>query len=210
MDIIDSYNRLPIGKYQEILEVTHNESLEEIDKQTQILSILTGVAEEEILHLPIGEYKELVAKAAFLEPENITYHQVPKKYILGGMELYPVRDFRRLETAQYIDFQTYAQDLDKYLVEYLSVILVPKGHRYNEGYDIIEVQKAIREEMPISDGVSLVAFFLTLFRKSIASSLNYSRKEAQGIKDRKKREKVMEEIRKQETLLGINGDGSQM
>ena len=104
MDIIDNYDRLTLGQYMEIQAVSANESLEDIDRQVQIISILTGVAEDEILHLPIPEYKELVARSAFLNPENITYHPVAKKYILGGWELIPVRDFRKLETCQYIDF----------------------------------------------------------------------------------------------------------
>ena len=210
MDIIDNYNQLTLGKYMEIQEVSRNESLEEIDKQVQILSILTGVAEEEILHLPLPEYKELVVKSGFLDPENINYHPVAKKYILGKFELIPCRDFRKIETCQYIDFQTYAPELDKYLVEFLSVILVPKGHRYNEGYDILEVQKAIREEMSVSDGVSLAGFFLTWCRKSIRDSLNFSRQEAMGIKDKTKREEILQKIQEQEKLLAKSGVGSQM
>ena len=210
MDIIDNYNRLTLGQYMEIQEISRNESLEDIDKQVQILSILTGVAEDELLHLPIQEYKELVVKSGFLNPDNINYHPIAKKYILGKFELIPCRDFRKIETCQYIDFQTYAPDLDKFLVEFLSVILVPKGHRYNEGYDILEVQKAIREEMSVSDGVSVAAFFLTWCRKSILDSLNYSKREAMGIKDKTKREEILGKIREQESLLQTSGDGSQM
>lgn len=210
MDIIDSYNKLSLGKYIEIQEVTRNESLEDIDKQVQILSILTGIAEEEILHLPIQEYKELVVKSGFLDPEGINYHPIAKKYLVGKYELVPVTDFRKLETAQFIDFQTYAPDLDKYLIEFLSVILVPKGHRYNEGYDIMEVQQAIREEMSVSDGISLSAFFLTWCRKYVQDSLNYSRKEARRIKDKTKREEMLMKIQEQERLLKTNGVGSPM
>ena len=210
MDIIDNYNRLTLGQYMEIQEISRNESLEDIDKQVQILSILTGVAEDELLHLPIQEYKELVLKSQFLNPDNINYHPIAKKYILGKFELIPCRDFRKIETCQYIDFQTYAPDLDKCLVEFLSVILVPKGHRYNEGYDILEVQKAIREEMSVSDGVSLAGFFLTWCRKSIKDSLNYSKREAMGIKDKTRREEILKRIEEQERLLQTSGDGSQM
>ena len=210
MDIIDNFNRLTLGMYQEIQAVSSNESLEDIDKQVQILSILTGEAEEEILHLPITEYKELVVKAGFLDPGNITYHPIAKRYMVGRFELIPLRDFRKMETCQYIDFQTYAPDLDNHLVEFLSVILVPKGHRYNEGYDIMEVQKAIREEMSVSDGVSLAGFFLTWCRKSIQDSLNYSKQEAMGIKDKTKREEILHRIEEQERLLQTSGDGSQM
>jgi hypothetical protein len=210
MDIIDNYNRLTLGQYMEIQEISRNESLEDIDKQVQILSILTGVAEDELLHLPIQEYKELVVKSGFLNPENINYHPIAKKYILGKFELIPTRDFRKIETCQYIDFQTYAPDIDKYLVEFLSVILVPKGHRYNEGYDILEVQKAIREDMSVSDGISLVGFFFIWCRRSIQDSLNSCREEAERIKDKTRREKMLNKIREQEKLLETSGVGSQM
>lgn len=210
MDIIDNFNRLTLGMYQEIQEISRNESLEDIDRQVQILSVLTGVAEEEILHLPITEYKELVVKAGFLDPSNINYHPIAKKYLIGKFELIPLRDFRKMETCQYIDFQTYAPDLDNHLVEFLSVILVPKGHRYNEGYDILDVQKAIRDGMSVSDGVSLAGFFLTWCRRSIQDSLNYSKQEAMRIKDKTKREEILHRIEEQERLLQTSGDGSQM
>lgn len=209
MDIIDNYNQLMLGKYLEIQAVSQDESLEEIDRQAQIIAILTGQDVEEVLHLPIGDYKGLVSRASFLS-RDMVYHPVAKKYLVGGYELIPVKDYRKIETCQYVDFQTYAPDLDKYLVEFLSVILVPKGHRYNEGYDILDVQRAIREGMSVSDGVSLAGFFLTLSRQSILNSLNYSREMAKGIKDKTKREKILQEIQEQEELLRTNGDGSQM
>ena len=210
MDIIDNYNRLTLGKYMEIQEVSRNESLEDIDRQVQILSILTGVAEDEILHLPIVEYKELVAKSAFLNPENINYHPIAKRYLVGGFELIPVKDFRKIETCQYIDFQTYAPDLDRYLVEFLSVILVPKGKRYNDGYDILEVQKAIREEMSVADGVSIAGFFLTWCRRSIQDFLNYSKQEAEKILDKTRRTEILHRIKEQMDLLQTSGGGLQM
>lgn len=210
MDIIDNYDRLPLGKYMEIQEVTGDEGREDIDKQVAVLSILTGMPEEEILHLPIMDYKDLVLRSAFLAPENITYHPIAKRYLVGGYELIPVKDFRKIETCQYIDFQTYAPNLDKYLVEFLSVILIPKGHRYNEGYDILEVQKAIREEMSVADGVSIAGFFLTWCKKSIQASLNYSKQEAMKIKDKTRREEILSRIAEQEKLLQTGGDGSQM
>lgn len=211
MDIIDNYNRLTLGKYMEIQAVNQDESLDEIDRQSQIIAILTGLPEEEVLHLPIAEYKELVSRLAFLSgTDNIKYRPVAKRYIVGKWELIPVRDFRKIEAGQYIDFQTYAPDLDKYLAEFLSVILVPKGHRYNEGYDILEVQQAIRDEMSVTDGISLAGFFLTWCRKSILATLNYSRREAMRIKDKAQRETILTKIREQEMLLQTSGAGSQM
>ena len=210
MDIIDSYNKLTLAQYQEIQAVQKDESLEDIDKHTRILSILTGVPEDELMHLPIPEFTELSAKAQFLSAEGFKAGRMAKKYVIGGMELIPVTDFRKLETCQYLDFQTYAGDLDKYMAELISVLLVPKGHRYNEGYDIIELQGHIWQEMSVADGAAIVGFFLTWCKRSIKDSLNYCRQEAMGIKDKTKREEILEKIQEQERILETNGDGSPM
>lgn len=207
MDIIDSYNKLTLAQYQDIQAVQTDESLEDIDKHTRILSILTGVPEDELMHLPIPEFTELSAKAQFLSAEGFKAGRMAKKYIINGMELIPVTDFRKLETCQYLDFQTYAGDLDKYMAELISVLLVPKGHRYNEGYDIIELQESIRKEMSVTDGAAIVGFFLTLCERSIEDSLNYSKRMAKGIRDKTEREKMLARIEEQEEALRTNGVG---
>jgi hypothetical protein len=207
MDIIDSFNKLTLGKYAEIREITKDESLDEVDRIVAILSVLTGASEDDILHLPIADFTDLSAKAKFLSADGFQAGRIAKKYKVGEWELIPVTDYRRLETCQYIDFKTYAPDVDNRMVELLSVILVPKGHRYNEGYDILEVQRAIREEMSVTDGVSIAGFFLALCRTSIKDSLNFSKRMAEGIKDKAKREEILRRIAEQETALRTSGDG---
>jgi len=207
MDIIDSFDKLKLGTFREIQEVQQKEGVEEIDKHITILSLLTGASEEDILHLPLPEFTELSAKAKFLTAEGFHQRQVAKKYIVGEWELIPVTDYRKLETAQYIDFQSLGGDMDAHMVELLSIILVPKGHRYNEGYDIIELQKAIRDDMSVTDGVTVVGFFLISLEKSIKDMLSYSREEAEKMPDGKEKEKILERIREQEKTLETNGDG---
>ena len=207
MDIIDSYNKLTLAQYQDIQAVQKDDSLEDIDKHIRILSILTGVSEDELMHLPIPEFTELSAKAQFLSAEAFNPGRMAKKYIINGMELIPVTDFRKLETCQYLDFQTYAGDLDKYMAELISVLLVPKGHRYNEGYDIIELQEHIRQEMSVADGATIVGFFLTLCGRSIKDSLNFSKRMAKGIRDKEKRTEILKRIEEQEEALRTNGVG---
>lgn len=207
MDIIDSYNKLTLEKYEEIQEISGKEGLEEVDRVVGILSVLTGASEDDILHLPIGEFTELSAKAKFLSAEGFQAGRIAKRYKFAGWDLIPVTDYRKLETCQYIDFKTYAADMDKHLVELLSVLLVPKGHRYNEGYDIIELQKAIRENMTVTEAVTIAGFFMIWCRKLIEDSLHYSEEEAQNL-PKEKREKILEKIKEVQDRLGTSGDGS--
>lgn len=198
--MIDNYSRLPIGKYMDILAISKDENLEELEMQVKVLSILSGIEEDEIMHLPIGEYKSMVAKASFLEREDDNRHQIAKAYRIGGMELIPVNDYRKIETCQYVDFQTFAQDIENRMPEFLSVMLVPKGHRYNEGYDVLDVQKVIRENLSVTDSLSLCGFFLTLCRNSIADTLSFCKKMAKGL-PREQRKIAREKIRHLQTLL---------
>ena len=207
MEIIDNYRDLPIGMYLEICEISRRTDIEELHKQVSILSILTGREEEEIYDLPIGDYKELVSKTRFLvqpyEGEVLT----AKTYALEGWLLQPVEDYRKITTAQYIDFQTFVKDAEKNIVEILSVMLIPKGKKYNQDYDIIELQNVLRRSLSVADALSLYAFFFVQYRQLIKDSLISSREEAMRIPDKKKREQILEEIARTEMLLSGIGVG---
>lgn len=208
--MIDNYKSLPLGKYLDICQVCKDESLEEIERQVKILSILSDMSEEDILHLPIPKYKEMVVASRFLEDVDKNRHKAARLYIVGNWKLLPTMDYRKMETAQYVDFQTFAPMVETHMAELLSCLLVPVGCRYNEGYDILEVQQALKDNLSVTDALSLSAFFLTKFRKLIKDSLNFCRQEVRTIKDKSRRRQMEERIKSLENLLKTNGDGSQM
>lgn len=208
--MIDSYKSLPIGDYQEILALCKDGGLEELDRQVKILSILTGLGEDELLDLPIQEFKVMTSRMGFLEkdlPTEVT--RLEKSYRIGGFDLVPVIDMRKISTAQYIDFQSFHQaGFEEHFVEILSCILIPKGRKYNQDYDIIEVQDAIRRDLNVHDGASIYAFFMFSCRESIKDILTFSLQETKKIKDKAKKEKIQEQIRRQMRRLVTSGDGS--
>ena len=205
--MIDNYKALPLGKYLDICQVCKDESLEEIERQVKILSILSDMTEEEILHLPIPKYKEMVVASRFLEDVDKNRHKAARLYIVGDWKLLPTMDYRKMETAQYVDFQTFAPMVETHMAELLSCLLVPVGCRYNEGYDILEVQQALKDNLSVTDALSLSAFFLTRFKGLIKDSLNSCRQEVRTIKDKSRRSQMEERIRSLENLLETNGVG---
>lgn len=207
--IIDNYRALMLGDHQEILRICKDESLEDIDRQVRIISILTGRTEKEILNLPIPDYKALVAKSHFLEQPLPEESRIAKCYKLSRFALIPVTDYRKITTAQYIDWQSFHKaGMEDHIVEILSCLLVPEGRTYCEGYDILEVQQDIRENLSVADGLSLYAFFLLSCSQSIKDMLTYSRQEAERVKDSRTRERLLTQIREQEELLSMtNGNG---
>ena len=63
--MIDNYNSLPLGKFMELQELDFT-SMQEIDIQVSIIAILNDMAEEDVLELPITDYKKLASATRFL------------------------------------------------------------------------------------------------------------------------------------------------
>lgn len=210
MKIVNNYRDLTMGKYFDILEVSKDNNLDELEKQVQIISLLSGKTTDEILDLPIGEYRDAVRQMEFLEhPSPDDKIRVARNYFKGGMELIPTTDFRKITTAQYIDFQNLTKLGEDKVVEVVSCFLVPKGCKYGKGYDIADVQKAIREEMTVAEVLALSAFFLRKFALLIHSSLSSCKEELKKLPKTEKTKAVMRRILEVESLLN-DGDGLPM
>ena len=196
MKIIDNYHRLPIGKYLDIVNLCDTE-MDDVDRKVKIVAILTGLTDDDVLNLPITEFTECCAKAKFLDkqcPENLI-PGVSHTYPIGGFVLIPVTDIRKITTAQYIDFKTFEKDKEHKFVEMLSCFLVPRGKEYNDGYDILDVHNAIREEMSVAEVLALLAFFFKEWVGLIRSTLSSSIKDAMRIEDKETRERMLKRIR---------------
>ena len=204
--MITTYEALSMGQYQEIDRITRTGG-DELEVQVAILSILTGKPEAELLRLPLAEYTDLAGQSNFLRKPLEKVPKTRKEYALGEWRLRPCQDYRKLTAGQYIDFQAFLPDLDTYLVEFLSTMLVPKGKRYCEGYDVADVQKAIRDHMTMGDAIPLTAFFFKSLETSIADMLNYSESMAKGIRDKEQRQEMLTKIHKVKEALRRNGDG---
>lgn len=204
--MIDNYNSLTIKKYLDIKEVLEMNT-EEIDKQVSLIAILSDMDENDVYNLPLPEFQELNKKTEFLNELPQTRNYPKTKYKLGGLELETVLDMRDVTAGQYIDYQTFVKDTDKYLVELLSVFLVPKGKKYNDGYDILEVQNAIRENLSIVEAISMSAFFLMLCESLIKATVQSSIKKLKRMMRKEKDKKVKAEYQKAITALEQSGAG---
>lgn len=197
--MITTYDTCPLGIYQEIERISKDDAREDIDKQVSILALLTGKTERDILNLPLPDYHLLAVRSEFLGQPAPKAKRPADKYHLGKFDLIPVLDVRKLTTSQYIDFQAYAPQGDAALVELLSVLLVPEGCAYGDGYDTREVQQAIREELPVSAAISLSAFFFRSWlqlTEATLDSLEQEVRKAKKIKDPARRTEALAQITK--------------
>ena len=194
--MIDSYEKLTVGKYQEVKAVIDSD-VDEYTTNIQLVAILNDMTEDEVGDLDLKSYQALNQKLEFLQ-ELPAKRMVAVKYKIGGFDLDVMMDMQQMTVAQYIDYQTYLKDIDKYLVEMLSVFLIPKGKKYADGYDIIEVQNAIRDNLSIIDALSMSAFFLlwyqSLTKATVASLTRRMKKMMKKAKNPQEIERLQEVI----------------
>ena len=173
-DFIDSYGRLPLGTYWRILQICKDEGRDDLSRQVGIVSLLSGLTEDEVLDLPLSDYSDMAGRSRFLETAPATDGRPRKSYRVDGWTLVPVVDARRMTAAQYIDFQSFAKQGAEGVPGLLSCLLVPEGRRYGDGYDPAEIQTAVRDHMSVEDALRLQAFFLASCRRSMADTLSCS------------------------------------
>ena len=207
--MIDNYSDLSLGKYIEITRIVRDETLPEVDRQVRMLSVLSGRTEDDILNAPITDFAELSRTARFLERPPQTQPEARDIYKVGDFRLVPLKDVRKMTTAQYIDFQTFGRKADENIAEMLSCLLVPEGKRYNDGYDVVEVQAAIREQMDCVSALGVYAFFFESLRTSMRGILTSCRRAARKAEMAPEtRKRLSREIAEAMRLLRPAGAGS--
>lgn len=204
--MINDYKKLPIGKWMEIRDIQRDEAIDDnYTKTVAMLSVLSDIAEEDLYDKKLEDFSRMTGEMSFLLKE---VPQVPvcDKYKMGGYELVLVNSLRDLTASQFIDYQTFIKDTDRYIVELLSIFLIPKGKKYCKDYDIADVQKAIRENMSIADAMSVSAFFLDLFKVLYKSMRIYLTKTLKKMKKKMKAEEATQIERALQNLENV-GDG---
>ena len=206
--MITSYEQLPIGAYARIMAALEDTALSDNEKHLALIGVLTGLTRDELLDEPLEVFREQTAAAGFV----LVYpqaHKVQDAYTLRGVRYLPTIKERKMTAGQFIDWNEIAGtdgDTPEKWARLLSVVLVPEGHTYGNGYDIAEVQEAIGAELCVLDAVALRAFFFALCELSVTDTLPYleraMRKMNASGSNRRKTRKMMREAARSFRLAG--------
>ena len=207
----NDYSNLPIGKYYEILDICESD-LSKIEKDLAVIAVLLDVTEDEVYKLKPEEVYELQQQLKFLSKPAKDAKKKFKKLKIADKTYKIVSKLDELNIGQYVDFQfNWNKDYLTNLPQILSIFLIPEGCKYNEGYDIVEVQQAIKDNLSIEAALN-IAFFLR--RKSvdlIKSRLLYCRLMLMmtkwRMKDKKLKAQMKELIQKYKKLEKLLTDG---
>ena len=175
--MIDTYDKLTLAVWERLAALEKRPFEDDIARQVAILAILCDKSERDILNLPLPEYSALIPKADFLftepTPSNIATRGL-RRLKLEDTVLIPTTDFRKMTTAQYVDFQAMLQG-DASIQAMLSCFLIPEGCTYCEGYDMADIHALLARSLTVRDALSLKAFFLRRLTASMRAILTSCR-----------------------------------
>ena len=156
MKIKDKWSDITIAEYERIVYII-NCTDDEIERLTGVISVLSGVDEDEIEDMPIAEIARIGQKLDFLNSFDFNKNATYKSLVIDGETL--VLAVKDMSVAQYVDFQATWSAETKDLARIISICYVPKGKKYNQDYDIEELIKKIRNNVSI-DKANSIGFFL--------------------------------------------------
>ena len=158
-------------KYRTLLDIREASNIE--DENERVYAIMEAVFGEDVLDLPLKDFNEKCKELQFLQKEIPNDLHV-KDIKVNGREYYFDGLLGKITTAQYIDFQNYQKNEDEQ--KSFSVFIIPKGHKYNDGYDMDQVFKDILD-MPVPVLFSASFFFSRQFELFIRIFRRYSIKQ---------------------------------
>ena len=152
---------LPLSKYLKTLEIFNDKNLSDLDKNIEILAIYADTTVDEILKLRPDEAGFYMAEMSNVissyKPSNSKH---PKKIKIND-QVYKVNyNIGKLNMAQYIDFQQtiVKKNYLENLPALLSIFIIPKGHKYNDDYDIIELRNILENNITLDEALSIIFF----------------------------------------------------
>ena len=157
---------ITIEKHKQIQRLLKENNVEDMQAvQAELLAIYADTDVDIVMSYPLTKYHKLLEKfyADYFTDFSKAEPAIKDKYTAGDMVLVPMLDFTQITVAQMMDFSVLSTDPVENIEKLLAIFLIPKGKKYNDGYDLMEVQKAILK-MSFNELSPLLAFFLKWFQ----------------------------------------------
>ena len=190
-------------KYWQIIDILQSDE-DDITKQAELIATIEDISVDEVLNMPIQESAKKVKSLVFLNEFPMKEYRSLKTQVMGGKTYDVITDMSKLTTAAFIDYQTYTKlsFRDAY-DKILSCFIIPAGFTYNDGYDVAEVQKVIRENLSWPEVQGMLGFMLKRYAKSFMRSRQFLIKAIKKEKDQMKREELQSKVKDMDLQLSL-------
>lgn len=187
-----NYNDINIDTFQRLSDIYKESEGEE--RTYKVINLLYGVDCERIPYTSFLGYLKAIDFLRY----DIPTTKLRDAYILNGRKYCLSFIPASFTVAQFQDLKAYQGG--RY-VDQLSVVLIPEGHEYNDGYDMEQVRKDIGTLGSV-DGAEIVRFFGAWLRRFAAVTPSFLRRMLKRSKmDKNSRNKVVTMLSRLTSLL---------
>lgn len=169
-----NWNDITLLDYIDIQNIVSSD-MDEISKTVELTKILSH--NPNVDNLPLAEFNKEAMKLKILET-SMPRVNIKKEYVLGGRKYKAITNIKDLCTGAYIDYCNLSKSAPTYetLAKFVAILLIPEGHKYNNGYDIEDVENDVLNYMSIVDVQSIGFFFKSCLYKLSKDLVDYSLK----------------------------------
>ena len=145
----------------------------ELSDEERALALCQAVYGINLLAQPLTEYRKYINSLSFLK-DAMPDMTLNDTYEINGTVYEFHRNIKDLTVGQFMDYQNYSKgekNLDTY-ANILTIFLIPKGCKYNEGYDLVKARRDMLD-LPAPVALSMAAFFLTYWKNYVKVFLKF-------------------------------------
>lgn len=189
-----TWNDITIKQFKEIERVLEMVSLDEIDRAIQLLSIIDEEDEDKYLNMDMAKFKKELSRLKFILDgivEEVKPNFEDGKYEIEGVKYSLTPSVGRMTTGQFLDYKMAMCGPKPDISLLCAIVLVPKGRKYGDGYDPLQLRDNIYNYFAITDALGISNFFLSAWHALSATTLRYSIRQ---LKKELRKEKNLERI----------------
>lgn len=175
-----TFDTLTVGQYQQLYAIQKSE-MDEIDRATESVAVLTGKTPTEVEDMPLSEFNKVAVEIAVIFDKKERKVKPPRSLRIQGRKHRILYNPREISSGQYIDLQHFlSQDTIENLHKIVACLIVPvKWHGGNGKYSGTdhEIKAAYVQEMNFLKIQAVFVFFSKLWSASIKAIQPYLERE---------------------------------
>lgn len=166
IEVIESWEQLTVAQFEELCEI---QAAHPKNSAKYIVEYLYGIPNAD--NIPLAEYSAYVAGLNKFVGEPVLKAKLTPNaaYTLNGREYRVDITPSAFTVAQYTDLTNHIKNQAS-LIDILSVVVVPDGKEYNDGYDMQQAKDDIGT-MQLTAAFAVVGFFARWSKSSIDTFL---------------------------------------
>lgn len=193
MRIINDWGDITLRQFNRLVELQ-----KEPDTTNKIIEYLYDVPNAEAL--PLTQYMAYVNGLNKFIADPVSKAKVSRSatYTVNGRCYALDINLAALTTAQYMDFTNYQKQGD--VAGMVSTVLIPEGHKYNDGYAIDEAKEDILD-LPVTACFGIFNFFRRSSAALLKTTLRFLSRKARKAMTAEQRQALKNKIQDLEHLL---------